>query len=214
MTCIIGYIDRKSKDIYIGADSSAVLGDQIFKRSDEKVFINGPMIFGFAGSFRMGQILRYSFEIPKQSKKKNDYEYLCTDFVDKLMECFTKKGFAEVEDNVISGGTFLLGYKGNLYEIGPDFQVGKDLVNYAAIGIGEQFARGALYILDQAEEMSAEQKVYRALEASEEFSSSVTSPFSIMKISIDGIGYNVVSDQISEMSSDSSRTYNKLKKKD
>jgi ATP-dependent protease HslVU (ClpYQ) peptidase subunit len=62
MTCVIGYVDKKTKDIFIGADSSAALGDEIFKRSDEKVFVSGPMIFGFAGSFRMGQILRYSFE--------------------------------------------------------------------------------------------------------------------------------------------------------
>ena len=214
MTCIIGYVDKKTKDIYIGADSSAVMGDEIFKRSDEKVFINGPMIFGFAGSFRMGQLLRYSFEIPKQSKKKSDYEYLCTEFVDKLMDCFTKKGFAEVEDNVISGGTFLMGYKGSLYEVGPDFQVGKDLVSYAAIGIGEQFARGSLYILDQDNELPTEQKVYMALEAAEEFSASVTSPFTIMRLSVDGIGYEIIQDQISGASSDSNRTYNKLKKKE
>ena len=214
MTCIIGYVNRKTKDTFIGADSSAVMGDEIFKRSDEKVFVNGPMIFGFAGSFRMGQILRYSFEVPKQSKKKDDYEYLCTDFVDDLMKCFTKKGFATVEDNVIIGGTFLMGYKGNLYEVGPDFQVGKDLVNYAAIGVGEQFARGALYILDQDGELPTEQKVYMALEAAEEFSSSVTSPFSIMKLSADGIGYAIVMDQIPRTSSDSDRTYNKLKKKE
>jgi len=214
LTCVVGYFDKKTNDIFMGADSSAMLGDAIFKRSDEKVFINGPMIFGFAGSFRMGQILRYCFEIPKKSKKIDDYQYLCTTFVDKLVDCFTKKGFAEVEDNVVSGGTFLIGFGGNLYEVGPDFQVAKDLINYSVIGIGEQFARGALYILDQDDNLPPEQKVYMALEAAEEFSSSVTSPFSIMRISIDGTGYSIVLDQISKTNLNSDRTYNKLKKKD
>ena len=212
MTCIVGYIDRKTNDIFMGADSSAIMGDEIFKRSDEKVFVNGPMIFGFAGSFRMGQILRYSFEVPKKPKNMDDYEYLCTVFVDKLIECFTKKGFAAVADNVITGGTFLIGFNGNLYEVGSDFQVAKDLVNFGSIGIGEQFARGALFILDQADGLRPEQVVYMALEAAEEFSSAVSAPFTIMRITKDGQSF-YIQEQISEMSSEMGRTYNKLKKK-
>ena len=38
MTCIVGYIDKKSKKTIIGADSAAVDGFEITARKDTKVF--------------------------------------------------------------------------------------------------------------------------------------------------------------------------------
>jgi hypothetical protein len=39
MTCIVGYIDRQNKKIYMGGDSASVGGNTLRIRKDPKVFI-------------------------------------------------------------------------------------------------------------------------------------------------------------------------------
>jgi hypothetical protein len=119
MTCIVGLVDKGK--VYIGGDSAGVKGSDYRIREDEKVFRKENMVFGFTSSFRMGQILRYSFKIPGHESTKEDFDYLCTSFVDALIGCFKDKGYARTDNNVVSGGCFLVGYKGNLYQIHSDF---------------------------------------------------------------------------------------------
>jgi hypothetical protein len=79
MTCIVG-LEHQGK-VYIGADSAGVQGYNVTCRSDEKVFQNKDFILGFTSSFRMGQLLRYSFNPPTQPANKDDMHYLATDFI-------------------------------------------------------------------------------------------------------------------------------------
>ena len=123
-TCIVGL--EHNGDVYIGGDSAGVDGSYSRAvRVDEKVFTNGRMLFGFTSSFRMGQILRYSFNPPEQTVGEGDFEYLCGAWIDSLIECLKKKGYATIKNNSAMGGTFLLGFNGKLYQIQDDFQVGK-----------------------------------------------------------------------------------------
>lgn len=177
MTCIVGYVDKG--DVYIGADSAGVGGGFTTERADEKVFIKENMIFGFTSSFRMGQIIRYCLKIPEHSSKKTDYDYLCTDFIDALMKCFKEKEFAHIEHNVSRGGVFLLGYRGNLYQIEGDYQVGKNNKNYDSCGCGFWLALGALCALEDVK-APPRVKIDRALKSAEEFSSGVRRPFNVL----------------------------------
>ena len=83
MTCIVGFVEKGI--VYIGGDSAGVSGLDLRLREDEKVFLKNGMAFGFTSSFRMGQILRYCFTIPDQDPRKDDFSYLCTDFIDALI---------------------------------------------------------------------------------------------------------------------------------
>lgn len=75
MTCIVG-LKHKDK-VYIGGDSlGANTAFQKTVRADEKVFQKDDMIFGFTSSFRMGQILRYSFFPPARIENITDMQYL------------------------------------------------------------------------------------------------------------------------------------------
>lgn len=180
MTCIVGY--KHEDRVYIGGDSAGVSGYSIVVRADEKVFKKDDMIFGFTTSFRMGQIIRYCLHIPDHDPRVDDYKYLCTDFIDALMECYKKKGYelkGKGGDTV--GGTFLLGYKGNLYNIQDDFQVGKTVNNFDACGCGEQFAMGAMYILEDSN-ATPEDKITKALEAASYLSAGVTGPYNIVSV--------------------------------
>jgi len=212
MTCIIGYLDRKTNDIFMGSDSAGVDAYFMQKRLDEKVFIKDGMIFGFCGSFRMGQILRYSFKIPEKEKSMDDYEYLCGIFIDSLIECFKDKGFAVINNNeVTTEGSFLVGFNGSLYQIGNDFQVAKHMYDFDSVGSAGTIALGALSILEKLD-IEPEIKVFTALYSTLNFSCQVSAPFNVLKLSSDKKAY-VIKDPFLVSGLNPSRTNNKLDSK-
>lgn len=171
MTCIVGLVDSEKGRIWIGGDSAGVGGSHIRIRLDEKVFTKNNMVFGCTTSFRMGQLIRYSLKIPQQ-EQEDDFSYLCTDFISALKKCLEENDYKE-------GGKFLLGYRGNLYQIEGDFQVAKHTYGFDACGSGEQYALGSLHILKSVSSLSPESKVEYALDAASEFSTDVCKPYTI-----------------------------------
>lgn len=176
MTCIIGMVC--GDDVYMGADSAGVSGWDIVTRKDPKVFFNGEFLIGYTSSFRMGQILRYSFCPPKPREGVDSYKYMCTEFIDTLISTFKDKGFAQINNNEVTGGTFLVGYRGSLFEIDSDFQVGEVLKNYTSVGCGYAYALGSLYSSENSGR-SSEDCITIALSAAQEFSAGVRAPFLI-----------------------------------
>jgi hypothetical protein len=177
MTCIVGLEHEGS--VYIGGDSAGVSGLDIHVRTDEKVFTNGNFIFGFTTSFRMGQLLQYSFVPPEQPEDKSDMAYLVTDFIDEIRSCFTVGGFLTKLNDVEEGGCFLLGYKGKLYEISSDFQVGSTSVPFSSVGCGAALSKGAMFATTHIKD--PEDRIRLALDAAEYFSAGVCKPYKILK---------------------------------
>lgn len=176
MTCIVGI--EQDGDIWIGGDSAGSDGYDINIRSDEKVFVNDEMLYGFTYSFRMGQLLRYAFVPPEHSARKDDMTYLVGEWTDAVRNMYREKGFLKRENEEESGGCFLLGYRGHLYVIYDDFQVGKNSEGYAAVGSGGNVALGSLYTT-QSLNMDPEQRITLALEAATQHNSAVRGPFTI-----------------------------------
>jgi len=179
-TCIVGL--ESDGVVYIGGDSAGVdgwLGRSI--RVDEKVFIKNRMIFGFTSSFRMGQLLRYTFNPPKQAIGQDDFEYLCGPWMESLVKCLKDKGYAKVDKNEVSGGIFLLGFNSKLYRIEGDFQVGRRVEPYDACGCAERYALGAMALLVNRH-IGPEEKIREALGIAEKFSAGVKGPFVILKL--------------------------------
>lgn len=180
MTCIVGWVEDGK--VHMGGDSAGVGGYALRLRADEKVFINENMIFGFTSSFRMGQLLRFSFKPPEQSvKEKDDYKYMCTSFIDEVARVLEKKKYATIDSNELVIGTFLVGYRGNLYRVESDLQVGVNRFNYDACGCGENYALGSLHAMAEYD-FTPEQRVEKALEIAHEFSAGVRPPFVIKSI--------------------------------
>lgn len=176
MTCIAGIVhDGK---VYMGADSAAVDGYELYQRADSKVFINGEFLFGFTSSFRMGQLLRYKFIPPQRRKNLSVETFMVKVFVEKIRTCLKKGGFAERKNNVETGGTFIVGYKARLFTIERDFQVGCSIENFAAVGCGGSYARAVLWQLGNSR-ASPNYKILQALKAAEYFSAGVRRPFVI-----------------------------------
>jgi len=167
--------------LYFGGDSIAIEGSDYNIRKDSKVFVKDDIAFGFVGSFRIGQILRSIFKIPKQKDKQSDYDYLCSIFIDSLTKCLKSKGFDFGDKNELNDLEFLIGYKGKIYHIMCDFQVAEYSTDYMAIGAGRNFALGNLYATSNSE-YSVEDRVRLALECATEFCSAVKPPFKIIKV--------------------------------
>src|SRR3990172_12767671 len=105
MTCVVALIENGK--IYMGSDSAGVSDQNIEIRSDSKIFIkDDKMIFGFSGSFRLGQLLRYKFLIPEHADGIDVYQYMVTYFVDSVRQCFKDGGFLRKDNEVESAGGF------------------------------------------------------------------------------------------------------------
>jgi len=180
MTCIIALAQDGS--VYMGGDSAGVDVQTlaVHVRTDAKVFITGEFIFGFTTSFRMGQLLQYSFTPPEHPPEKCTMAYMVTDFIDAIREVFSAKGFLTKLNEGEVGGDFLVGYRGKIYEIANDFQVGTMAVNYASLGCGADFAQGVMFATSDM--VSPESRITLALDAAEYFSGGVTRPYKILKL--------------------------------
>jgi len=177
MTCIVGLVDGGV--VYVGGDSAGVSGDDVMIRLDRKVFRLGEMVIGFTSSFRLGQVLRYSFVLPDVGLL-DSLSYLSTVFVDECRRVFGEKGILSKDDEGMDrGGTFLLGFRGGLYYVASDFQVGEVEDGFYAVGCGAAYAIGALFA---SRGEGARERIFSALEAAARFSTGVRPPFVIESV--------------------------------
>lgn len=179
MTCIVGY--KEDGKVYIGGDSASNAGGNLKIRKQSKVVNKGGILFGFSGSFRVAQLIEYSFNIPKQKEGLSDFEYLCTAFSNGLLRCLIDSKYGLNSENEMECNAFLIGYNSNIYTVYSDFQIAEHIYDYSAVGQGEEYALGALNIL-HGMELDPEEKVEKALESAAYFSSTVQGPFNIISI--------------------------------
>jgi ATP-dependent protease HslVU (ClpYQ) peptidase subunit len=174
MTCIAGV--RDGGKVYLGGDSAGVGGYDLTVRADQKVFANGPFLFGFTSSFRMGQLLRYAL-VPPNLYDREVMHFMCTDFIDAVRNALKAGGYATKDKEQESGGAFLVGFAGRLFAIHSDYQVAEAASGYDAVGCGEAYAKGALFA------SIGESPVHRinmALRAAEAHSAGVRAPFLVI----------------------------------
>lgn len=148
MTTIVGIV--RDGIVTIGADSAGSNGEMTTIRKDRKLFRKGEMVIGYTSSYRMGQLLQYHLSIPFHHKGVDDMEYMVTEFVPAVRACLSEGGWAKKESEQEEGGTFLVGYRGHLYEIDSDYQVEESADEYNACGGGYIAALGALNVATQA----------------------------------------------------------------
>jgi hypothetical protein len=177
VTCIVGFVEGDA--VWIGGDSAGVGGYDLTIRADRKVFRNGPMLFGFTSSFRMGQLLRYRLVIPDHDPRVEVEQFMATTFIDAVRACLKEYGYAKKSHEEESGGTFLVGYRGRLFKVCDDYQVGVPLDGFDAVGCGGQVALGAIFA---SSHLSGRARAELALAAAERHSAGVRAPFHIEAI--------------------------------
>lgn len=183
MTCVIGV--KSDDEVFIGADRAASGRNLIRKRSDSKVFKRstsaGDLLIGFTTSFRIGQVLQYSLSIPQYRKSKDIMEYMVNEFIESVRSVLKESGVAVIENGVETGGLFLVGFRGNLFCVQPDYQISRVIDGYTAIGSADEVALGSLF---STLDLVPEDRIHVALRAAAEFNPYVSPPFDVDSVAI------------------------------
>jgi ATP-dependent protease HslVU (ClpYQ) peptidase subunit len=184
MTCIIGI--ETGNGVLIGGDSAGTGGYSQTIRADEKVWKAGEFVCGFTSSYRMGQLLRHSLTIPQTphldvGQAERD-KWMTTVYIDAVRKCLKEGGYTKVENGVEQGGLYLVGWRGTLYTVERDFQVGRSTVDFHAVGSGEDLAMGAMAASASIPGMSPRERVKQALEISARFNAAVGGPFHLVEV--------------------------------
>lgn len=177
MTCIVGLVH--GGQVILGADSAGVSGMDLVVRADQKVWAKDGWIFGFTTSFRMGQLLRYSLQLPKRNPDVDLMQFMATEFVDAVRACLKAGGFATARDGGEAGGDFLVGHAGRLFRVCSDYQVAEAQQPFDAVGCGAPYATGALFALANSN-VDGFNRVVAALNAAQAMSAGVRAPFTIV----------------------------------
>jgi hypothetical protein len=188
MTCVVALISGNK--VYMGSDAAA--SDEksgiILQRTDPKVFKVGQYGIAYVDSFRMGQILQYSW-IPPVYKPtagfKNLDKFIRTKFVESIKELFQEQGYGKFgsgTDDGDEGGVFIIAVAGTgrIFTMDSDFHIGEADVQYMAEGSGQQVALGSLHSTSTIK--TPRKRVRMALEASAKFIMSVRGPFTIIEV--------------------------------
>ena len=178
VTAIAGITDGAT--VWLGGDSAGVAGSALHVRADAKVFITGPYVIGFTTSFRMGQLLRYTFTPPPPVAATDLHAHMCTSFTDALRDCLKTGGWASKDKDQESGGNFLVGVRGRLFEIMSDYQVAEEAIPYMATGAGEAYVLGALHATEGLG-MEPGLRLRAALAAAEYHCTDVCGPFRVVR---------------------------------
>lgn len=185
MTCIIGY--EYDGDVYIGSDSAVSDSWTISSlAAKEKVFINGGIIWGCCGSPRVSQLLHYALEVPEVDEDQSDMAYLVINLIDAIRNLLKEKGsLYDSSDNHIQQlpwSALVIGYNGKIYVIDSDFQVSRSNDGFSCEGSGKEVAIGAMQILKNDNQLTAEDKIKKALEASAHHTCFVRGPFHVLRL--------------------------------
>jgi ATP-dependent protease HslVU (ClpYQ) peptidase subunit len=189
MTCIVAL--SVGNKVILGGDSAA--SDEksglILQTTDSKVFKVGQFGIGFVDSFRMGQILQYSWTPPiykPTAAFKNLDKFMRTKFVQSVKESFQEHGYGKFGTNAPEdgdeGGIIIIAVQntGRIFIMDVDFHISEVDVQYLAEGSGQQVALGSLFSTTAIK--TPRKRVRMALEAAAKFIMSVRGPFTIIEV--------------------------------
>lgn len=185
MTAIAGLVNNGT--VYLGGDHGATDNRGVSElRNDAKVWRKGQYVFGVSNSFRLADVMRYVFEPPTWNVALNGdaMPFMVKTFVPALRDCVDESGLeapAEEKNESPLPGQVLVGLGSHLFEIEADYQVGRSMDKFRAIGSGDLICLGVLQVLvHQHDPMSPEDMLYTALGTAEHFVTTVRAPFTIV----------------------------------
>lgn len=180
MTCVVG-LEHEGR-VYMAGDRAAVhrsrtgMGATSFVWGEPKVFKRAGFLLGFCGSFRIGQLLQHAVSLPAyRGTDEGLTAYLATEFARALQDVLRAEGL-----NMTERGTgLLIGRRGVLHKMDSDMQVTRVLEGFAAIGMGEPLALGALHAL-VGFDVLPRRRLLLALGAAERYNVTVRRPFDVL----------------------------------
>lgn len=172
MTCIVSI--ETPEGVILGADS-AVGSGWFTQFRGAKLARVADHLFAFAGDVRAGDLVRHTLRLLPPPKKQI-HRHVVSVVVPALRECLKAGALAITKESAeqTGGASFLLGVRGQLFEVATDYSVCRAGHGYMAGGCGREIAAGALASTHGQE---PRQRLRAALEAAERHSLGVRRPF-------------------------------------
>lgn len=189
MTCIVGIAN--GKNVWIGGDTAISDKTSVQQYGQSKVFIKETdakhgdlpekIIIGGCGSPRLLQLLEHAFTVPHIGKTQSIIAWLSVDFMDAIRQLLKDKGFiVSTTPENFGNSSFLIGIRGELFQIYDDYQACSNHIQEDAAGSGYAYAMGSLHTTKKLA-MSPIERITAALEAAE-INPFVSHPFNILSI--------------------------------
>jgi ATP-dependent protease HslVU (ClpYQ) peptidase subunit len=156
MTAIVGMVYRDygmplpHDYVYMAGDGIGVGSDgSVQPRRNKKVFTTGEFVIGYAGSYRVGQVIEHQFVPPSLDRSSGSLQsYMVSFFIPALMEAMANhSGVASDDASNPFGANLLVGVRGMLFGIESDYQVSEPDSKFWAIGAGADLCLGAMSAL-------------------------------------------------------------------
>jgi len=190
MTCIVALTN--GVDIWMGGDAAGIGEDhkydvhalpKVFRRYSESR--ETPWLFGFAGSFRVGQAIEDSLALPDppSTRKRSIKAFIVRDVIKRLRECLEEHRVLTSKNGVKSmdGTSLIIGVAGHIILIESGFEVLCSAKSYDAIGNAADIAKGSLYTSELVKsKVDPHTRIKIALAAGSKHDASVQKPFTII----------------------------------
>lgn len=179
MTCIVAI--KEGKTLYFGADSTAGSPStgEGYAVATPKIFRTGEYMVGYTISFRAGQVIHHDVDWPEPpAGLPNEMleSFMVREVVPRLRNALRDGGAVKICEGVEQGAHFLIGLRGQFFNVGLDFSAVSLPADFAAIGSGRHHAYGALHALADLQ-MAPEDRIRRALAAAAHYMMNVGEPF-------------------------------------
>ena len=179
MTCIVAL--EHSGAAWIASD--AFMGSAHMRDATDrpKFFARGGMAIGYAGSFRVAQLIEHRAQFRARASGEDVQRYLVTEVARKIRSLLRREG-ASITD---SHGTdsqdadFIVCLRGEVWTLQEDYSVIRSAHGFAAIGAGQAFALGALAATPK---MDPRRRLLAALGAAGKLSPQVCAPFHVCEV--------------------------------
>lgn len=188
MTAIAGLVHEGR--VYIGCDSlssnptyhrkDVVTNPKVFELSAPP-YGSGPVLIGYTSSWRMGQLLKHKLTLPDVMHADDPMDYLIVHFVEAVRQTLKTGGYAEMENGVERGGTFLVGYGGRLFTVQGDYSVLESVDGFDACGSGGSQVKAVLHATREMK-LKPEARITLALESAAAHNVTVQGPFTVKSV--------------------------------
>lgn len=184
MTAVVGFVDKKTGNVWVGADSCASNGTNKYINAAPKVFRSRKepwIVMGGTTSFRHLDLLQYASDLFDGCGKTLTHQFMVESFVPRVIKLFQDGVVSEEKED--RGGSFIVAAPGKLFAVQEDFSVIECLEGIHAVGQGAEVALGSLVTTLDMDNFLPRDKVLLALRAAEHLCTGVNGPFNILCVS-------------------------------
>ena len=164
VTCIAALINNGT--VWMGGDGQATYGGRRMLSKELKVFTRHGFLYGVAGTPRIIQILKYSFNPPEHPARLDALEYICERWIKEFRVCIEAGGYLHKENGRERAFLeLLIGYQGRLFHMDGNFSIWEQENGINVAGSGAEYALGSLFTTLPVPEMKPEDKIVLAIQS-------------------------------------------------